>query len=126
MKLLERILLAEDFTESSRNVVTSAIELAKIFEAKLIPIHVLPKELGDKKVETLLKDTAMLRLNETVKRISEEGVETGDPILEFGSAHETIVEAAIAINANLIMVGSGENRKHERLAQKLALVTGLF
>ena len=41
MKLLERILLAEDFTESSRNVVTSAIELAKIFEAKKIAFHIL-------------------------------------------------------------------------------------
>lgn len=114
MKLLEKILLAEDFTESSRNVVTSAIELAKIFQAQLIPIHVLPRDISGKKVISLLEDVVLTKLHETRKRITDEGVESGDPILEFGSPFDAIVQAAIRINANLIIVGSGENKTNEK------------
>ncbi len=42
MKLLEKILVAQDFGKSSKNVVSSAIELAKIFQSTIIPIHILP------------------------------------------------------------------------------------
>ncbi|NND04839.1 MAG: universal stress protein [Saprospiraceae bacterium] len=114
MKLLERILLAEDFTESSKNVVTSAIELAKIFKAQLIPMHVLPEEITDKKVTSLLEDAALKKLNETRDRINEEGVESGDPIIEFGSPYDSIVKASIALNANLVIVGSGENKSNKK------------
>ena len=114
MKLIDKILMAEDFSESSKNVVTSAIELAKIFRAQLIPIHVLPGDISDKKVMSLVEDAALSKLQETRKRIIEEGVESGDPILEFGSPHNAIVQAAITINANLVIVGSGENKTNKK------------
>lgn len=114
MKLLEKILLAHDFSKSSENVVQTAIELAKIFHSKVIPIHVLPDDIVNEKVKLLLDETAMKKLEETAERIKNEGVEVGKPILEYGSPHEGIVQAAIGINANFILIGSGESAKEER------------
>lgn len=114
MKLLEKILLAHDFSKSSENVVQTAIELAKIFHSKVIPIHVLPDDIVNEKVKLLLDETAIKKLEETAERIKNEGVEVGKPILEYGSPHEGIVQAAIGVDANLILIGSGENRKKER------------
>ncbi|WP_422081599.1 universal stress protein [Ulvibacterium sp.] len=111
MKLLEKILLAQDFSKSSQNLVHSAIELAKIFESKIVPIHVLPDDIVNKKVKALLNETAMTKLEETVQRIENEGVDVDNPLLAFGSPHEAIVRAAVDINANVILTGSGESKK---------------
>ncbi|RKN79678.1 universal stress protein [Ulvibacterium marinum] len=111
MKLLEKILLAQDFSKSSQNLVHSAIELAKIFESKIVPIHVLPDDIINKKVKALLNETAMTKLEETAQRIENEGVDLDNPLLAFGSPHEAIVRAAVDINANVILTGSGESKK---------------
>ena len=111
MKLLEKILLAQDFSKSSQNLVHSAIELAKIFESKIVPIHVLPDDIVNKKVKALLNETAMTKLEETAQRIENEGVDVDNPLLAFGSPHEAIVRAAVDINANVILTGSGESKK---------------
>lgn len=114
MELLQKIILAHDFSKSSENVVTTAIELARIFHSKVIPIHVLPDDIVNEKVRLLLHETATTKLEKTAERIKSEGIEAGNPILKFGSPYESIVEAAEAVNANLILTGSGTSPKGER------------
>jgi len=111
MKLLEKILLAVDFGESMENLVQSSIELAKIFDSKVIPVHVLPNDIQNEKVNSLLQDMALKRLDETVLRIQNEGLDAGQPLLVFGTPHEQIMRAAIEVNANLILTGSGESKQ---------------
>lgn len=111
MKILEKIILAHDFSKSSENVVSIAIELARIFHSKVIPIHVLPNDVVNEKVRLLLNETATAKLEKTSERIKNEGAEAGEPILEFGSPYEEIVEAAEAVSANLILTGSGAHQK---------------
>jgi universal stress protein E len=114
MKLINRILLANDFSKSSENVVATATELAKIFNSEVVPIHILPDDVTNDKVKLLLHDTATNRLQQTVDHLTHEGVQAGQPILAYGSAYEAIVEAAVDVNANLIMIGSGETQKGEK------------
>jgi universal stress protein E len=114
MKLIDKILLAHDFGASAKNVVGTAIELAKIFQAEVIPIHILPDDMANDKVKTLLNETATAKLRETVGQLQEEGVQAGSPILAFGSPHEEIVEAAVRVNANLILTGSGETQQGDQ------------
>nr|WP_299341782.1 universal stress protein [Allomuricauda sp.] len=111
MKLLDKILVAQDFGKSSENVVSSAIELAKIFQSTIIPIHVLPDDITNEKVRSLLHDTAMSKLKETVSRIKSEGLEVNKPLLVVGTPYEVITRAAIDTSANLILIGSGETQK---------------
>ncbi len=114
MKLIEKILLAHDFSPSSENVVATATEFAKIFHAEVVPIHVLPDDLENEKVKSLLNETAAQKLQETAERLKSEGVKTGEPMLAFGSPHRAIVEAAVDVNASLILTGSGETQKGEK------------
>tara|TARA_R110002049_G_scaffold1113_2_gene8210 strand:- start:17114 stop:18256 length:1143 start_codon:yes stop_codon:yes gene_type:complete len=109
MKLLDNILLAQDFSKSSNNILNTAIDLAKVFKSKITPIHVLPEHIENDKVRQLLNETTVSRLKETVDKIKNAGVETGAPLLESGSALDGIVRAAVRINANLIVAGAGEN-----------------
>ncbi len=111
MKLLENILVAYDFGKSSQNVLASAIELAKIFQSTIIPIHVLPDDIMNEKVRSLLQETAMDKLQEAANRIEGEGVAVKKPLLMVGIPYEAITRAAIDMNANLILVGSGETQK---------------
>ncbi len=114
MELLEKVLLAHDFSKSSENVVSTAIGLAKVFNSKVLLIHVLPDEINDEKIKLLLRDTADQKLEEAAKRIQDEGVQVIKSMLKFGSAHENIVDAAQKERVNLILVGSGETAKGEK------------
>ena len=114
MKLIERILLAHDFSESSENVVITAIEFSKIFQTEVVPIHVLPDDINNEKVKALLHQTASQKLEETVERLQNEGVKTATPILAYGSPHRVIVEAAVDTGASFILTGSGETQKGEK------------
>ncbi|MEL7118433.1 MAG: universal stress protein [Bacteroidota bacterium] len=114
MKLLKRILLALDFSEYSGKVEDSAIEIAKVFQSKILPIHVLPEHIKDVKAKLFLKDATKTRLKQITEKIRSEGVEVSEPMLEFGSPHEAIVRAALRTNANLIMCGSGSAHNIEK------------
>lgn len=114
MQLIDKILLANDFSKASKNTVATAIELAKTFEAEVVPIHVLPDDLVNEKVQSLLRETATEKLQETVERLTAEEVKTGDPILAIGSPHKEIPEAAVRVNANLILISSGETQQDDK------------
>ena len=111
MEILEKVLLAQDFEESSKNVTNAAIELAKVFHSKIVPIHVIPDDIINDKVKNLVRQAVVSKLDETVKRIEAQGIEVDQPILQNGTAYEVIVKTGASINTNLILTGSGENRK---------------
>lgn len=114
MQLINKILLAHDFSKSSENVVATVVVLAKIFHSEIVPIHVLPDDVVNEKVNALLKETATGKLQETVNHLKSESVKVGEPILAYGSPYRLIVEAAVDVNASLIVVGSGETKKGEK------------
>lgn len=113
MKLLDKILVALDFSESSGNVLQSAVELAKIFDSTIVPVHILPDDIVNKKVKSMLNKMALEKLKETEDFIEKEGVAMEKPLLVVGVPHQAIVRAAVDVNANMVLVGSGETRKGE-------------
>ena len=52
MKLLEKILVATDFSKSSENLVKNAVGLAKTFQSKIILVHVLPDDIKNEKARS--------------------------------------------------------------------------
>lgn len=113
MKLLEKILLATDFSKSSENVVKNAIGLAKTFQSKIMLVHVLPDDIKNEKIRLLLTEAAIKRLDTINESIKSEGIKTDKPVLEFGSHFDKIIQTADSINANVILVGSGEKLKSD-------------
>ena len=113
MKLIKNILVAIDFSESSEHVLKNSIQFAKTFESKITLIHILPDDIMNEKVSHLVKNAATTQLIKLKDRINDEGVETGDPILEYGNYCDQIIFASDKIKANLIIVGSGEKLKND-------------
>jgi nucleotide-binding universal stress UspA family protein len=114
MKLLNHILLSSDFSHSSKNLVDTAIEIAKVLQTKIIPMHVLPGDITDEKVHTQLENMTRDELAQIKQEIEDAGVESGNPIIQFGSVSDAIVRIATAVKTNLIVIGSGESYSKER------------
>ncbi len=109
MKLLDHILLGEDFSETSSNTLESAIILAKVFGAKITPIYVLPDEIINEKAKNLLEHAAIQQLNTTKETIENHGLSAGDVLLKHGSVIDAITRSAIEINSNLLVLGAGNS-----------------
>lgn len=109
MKLLNHILLGQDFGKTSSNILDSAIILAKAFQSKITPIYVLPDDIVNDKAKNLLEEAASQKLKETIEKIANHNIKTGEPILSHGSAIDAITRAAVEINANLLVLGAGES-----------------
>ncbi|WP_350285314.1 universal stress protein [uncultured Croceitalea sp.] len=109
MKLLEKILWANDFSAVSKHVEETAMELAKVFNSKVVPVHVLPNDIINEGIRTKVTRMAEEKLKEATLRLEGAGVLVDVPLLEYGSPHDGIVNAAIKTNANLILTGSGES-----------------
>jgi nucleotide-binding universal stress UspA family protein len=123
MKVLDKILLTQDFSKSSNDVLDTAIDLAKVFKSKITPIHVLTEHIENDKVKQLLNETTVSKLKESTDKIKSAGIETGEPLLESGSAVDSIVRAAVRVNANLIVVGAGSIENLESKSFKLGTTT---
>jgi nucleotide-binding universal stress UspA family protein len=113
MKLLERILLATDFSKSSENLLEYAINLARTFHSQIIPVHVLPDEIANEKAKLLISQAALKQLEDIRNKIKSVGLIAGEPILEFGRPFDKIIQAADNVNANIILIGSGEKSKND-------------
>ncbi len=113
MKILKKILLATDFSKSSEQMVENAIDVAKIFEAKLVPIHVLPHDIQNDKVKTMVKTAAESQLEMIKEKIEKADVESAKPILRFGNHYDKIIQVANKEDVNLIIIGAGEKLKKD-------------
>jgi universal stress protein E len=113
MILLNKILLAIDFRNSSENIVENAIGMATVFSSEISLIHVLEDDIKDPKIKSLLQEAVMERLNVIKKKIEDKGIQTGKLILEYGTFYDKISEAADTMNANMIIIGSAEKLKDD-------------
>lgn len=109
MKLLEKILWADDFSEVSGDVEKVAKKISTIFNSTIIPLHVLPDDILGDNLRAEAEKKVAEKLQEKVLRLRKEGVDVKDPLVYFGRPSQGIVRAAIQTNANIILVGSGKN-----------------
>jgi universal stress protein E len=118
MKLLEKILLATDFSKPAEDALQSAIVVAKAFHSKIILIHVFPEELS-----TLDRDRATTAIAEELHsiqaKIAAQGLEAPQTILEYGSPFVHIIQQADLNDVNVIMLGSGEGNRLSVTAEKV-------
>ncbi len=71
----------------------------------------MPNNIENEKAEELLKQFALKQLNLINDKIKNEGIETSKPILEYGIFSDKITQTAEKINANMIIIGAGEQLK---------------
>jgi len=113
MKILKKILLATDFSKSSENMVENAIDIAKLFESKIILIHILPDQIKNDKIKKMVKSAAETQLTLIKERIEKDGVEADKPIIKFGNHYDKIIQVSNKEDVNLIIIGAGAKLKKD-------------
>jgi nucleotide-binding universal stress UspA family protein len=114
MTILDKILFAQDFASTSKQLESVGASLASSFKSTIVPMHVLPNDIVNPKVKDLLDDTAKSRLEATAQVLRDSGVKVEAPIIKYGIPYDQIVMAASSVNANMILVGSGETNAGEK------------
>lgn len=110
MKLLHKILLATDFSESSELAMHKAIQLAKSFDSEILILHVIPSmELSNLNKEMVQKGVKT-ELKKVYDKIKSEGLKVHDIGLQVGIPFVRIIKEADDNNVNVIIMGSGEKK----------------
>jgi nucleotide-binding universal stress UspA family protein len=108
MKLLEKILVAMDFSQPSRDALRMAVLLAKAFHSEIILIHVIPEIKGLKIDRGKIRGIERKKLIEIEVGLKKKGVSSVETIVRFGIPFERIIEYSEELDVNLIVVGSGK------------------
>ena len=117
-KQMKNIMVAIDTDEQSAELVDYAIELARKFDAKIWIVHIVTPDMGyvgvvvsPQYVSTLKKSEHKAEHQLLLKyeaRVKYEGLEA-EGILITGPTVEMVVEEALKLKADLIVIGSHEH-----------------
>jgi nucleotide-binding universal stress UspA family protein len=105
----EKLLLAVDGSEHSREAVAAATELARAFKSDVLVFHVREREFigrGSYDVETTAQ--AQKAVDEAVRQVEGAGVKARGQLVnaEIGHVPKEILAAAKGFDAGLIVMGS--------------------
>lgn len=113
MRLLQDILVATDFSESSDRAVQASILLAKEFKSRIALLHVASEENVSPETKLLIKQSIQNRLDNIKLQITNEGVSVSEIMIENGVPFEKIIQIAQARNVNVIIAGSGSKNGND-------------
>ena len=108
MKLLERVLLATDFSTGADDALQVALSVVKTFHSELVLLHVLPGVPGRPLVTDMVKKTLSEQLQDIAHNAQAEGVGTVAIVTASGVPCDEIGRLADQRDVNVIIVGSGE------------------
>jgi len=111
VKLLEKILVAMDFGQPSRDALRLATLLARAFHSEIILIHVIPEIMGIKIDRGKIRKIETQKLRQMEMDLKKKGVSSVEIIVRFGIPLERIIEYSDELDVNLIVVGSGKREK---------------
>jgi len=123
MAAYERILVAIDFSPSSRRALREAVRIAD-GEAELMLVHVTPKlepalpwSAANRKIVAQLGRQAVVDARAALAKLAAglKGLRTRTQV-RIGTAHEAILDEAKRRKADLIVIGSQGHTLTERLA----------
>ena len=114
MKLLDKILVATDFSAGANSAVEHAILLAKTFKSEILLLHVVPHIAGDPTVSNMLNDKVAARLQDLRTSIESKNVAVCDAAVAVGIPFDQIIQYSDRHNVNVIMIGAGEKDATDR------------
>ena len=112
--MLEKILLATDFSGSSDQACKLAVEIAKAFNSEIILLHVISKDFDLNVVTDMVMSAVTNQLDIKRSELELEGIATDKPVVQIGKISDSIVQVSEEKDVNLIIMGSGEKDKHDR------------
>lgn len=107
MKLLQKILIATDFSSSSDSVFQRALEIAGVFKSEIFLLHAIP----DLKEEIFSLDEVKNMATEKLRKYEDiaksKGVKLSDVRVETGEPFKRIIHHSNANDVNVIIIGAG-------------------
>ena len=94
MKLLHKILLATDFSESADWAMQQSIRLAKQFNSEIFLLHVIPMMELSKLNREMIEKGVGQKLQRVHDKISAEGVRVHDVGIQVGIPFMSIIQEA--------------------------------
>jgi nucleotide-binding universal stress UspA family protein len=113
MKLLQKILVPIDFSESSINSLQHAVKVSEAFNSEIIVLNVMKEESLSEKTESLLKDSLKTRFEESTKALDASTKKRISFQIEKGVVFEQIIRIAIKEDINVIIAGAGADTDNE-------------
>ncbi len=114
MKLLEKILVATDFSHSSGHAMNVALFLSKTFHSELNIIHVHGADPLTESESKKLHELTVKELNKTIDDSDYKNLSLSDPFIVSGNPSEQIIKYANKKDVNVIIIGSGEKKDDDR------------
>ncbi|MBN2217597.1 MAG: universal stress protein [Pirellulales bacterium] len=109
MKLLEKILVATDFTSGANDALQMAVFVAKHFRSEIILLHVVPGISNRySSAEGMIRTDVEEVLQDTVNRIREEGIKVVQTIVDFGIPFDQIIHHADQQNVNVVIMAAND------------------
>jgi nucleotide-binding universal stress UspA family protein len=102
-----RLVLAYDLEPGSRTVLFTALELAARLEAELHVVHVVPRASGNGASERTRAERALAAVADTGWSL---GCEMTPHVVENADVVEAILKEAVALEADLVVMGSRGRR----------------
>ena len=121
-KLLKRILIPTDGSDTSMRAAEFAIKIAKHFESEIVAIYVIDRVILEEiakiherqGLEDEIKRKAERCLNYIVKSAEKKGLKARSILVE-GQPHDQIVRHAESLKADMIIMGSKGRRGMNRI-----------
>jgi universal stress protein E len=115
VKLLEKIMLATDFSPAAQQAFRVTLNLAGAFHSEIILLHVLPEIEDYSQTMDFLKREAARELAAMQEQIKQKGIEASNVITTPGDPFEQITRHAEDLNVNLVILGAGEKEAGDRV-----------
>jgi nucleotide-binding universal stress UspA family protein len=109
-------LFATDFLPATQEVARVVVELASVFDSHVTLLHVLQPTLSDPADLRRHRDQAATRMRELVEQLALDQIVVDEVSIGVGSPADTIVRKAHEIDADLVLIGTGETSRFGRPA----------
>ena len=109
MKLLDKILVATDFSPGAHDALQIATFVARSFRSEIILLHVVPGSSHRYlQAEGMIRTSVEEELHDTANRIRGEGVEVVETVVDFGVPFYQINHQADERDVNIIILAARE------------------
>lgn len=113
MKLLQKILVPFDFSESSIYTLQYAIEVSEAFNSEIIVLNVMQEENLSENTENLLKDAINIRFEDSLKALDPSKKKRVSFQIGKGVVFEQIIRISLREDINVIIAGAGTDEENE-------------
>jgi nucleotide-binding universal stress UspA family protein len=108
MRKLQSILFATDFQAASRDAVPVVMQLADLFDSRITLLHVIGSSDMWPDLVHHYRETKAGEMHDLAQRFAQHDILVDETVINVGNPADAIVRKAEEIDADLVLIGAGE------------------